>query len=192
VPDGSRRTGTAAAEIVLCGSSIMEGWTTSAADLAPLRTRNIAVGGTRVEDWAAWVRMKLEPLRPEAVVLYVGSNNLNGGDDSEDGIGVARKAVALLDDIRGRLPRTRLYYVSIAPSIARKHVWGEAEACNRAVAEAARTRPHLRFIDCTAALLAPDGSLRKDFYVEDGLHFTPKAYAVWKAVIGPVLHRDLG
>ena len=175
------------ADVVLAGSSFIEGWTTSKQDFAPLSTVNVGIGGTRVEHWMRWIDTLIVAFHPRAVVLYVGSNNIHGGDDSECGDDVAAKALKLCDLIMKRLPAVRLYYVSISPSIARNHVWAEARRCNELVAAGCSSRPRLRFIDCTAALLLPDGSLRPEIYGEDGLHYTPAGYVIWKHTIPPVL-----
>jgi lysophospholipase L1-like esterase len=184
-------SGFPARDVVLAGSSFMEGWTTSQSDLAPLRTANVGIGGTRVEHWMNWVDTLLVPFHPRAVLLYVGSNNIHGGDDSEQGEDVARKVLGLIDVILKKIPATRLYYVSISPSIARNHVWGEAQRCNELVAAGRLTRPRLSFIDCTSALLNTDGSLRPDIYGEDGLHYTPAGYVIWKHTIAPILIAEM-
>ena len=180
-----------ALDVVLAGSSFMEGWISSQTDLAPLRTANVGIGGTRVEHWMNWVDTLLVPFHPRAVLLYVGSNNIHGGDDSESGEDVARKVLGLVDVILKKIPSTRLYYVSISPSIARNHVWGESRRCNELVALGRLTRPRLSFIDCTTALLSPDGGLRPEIYGEDGLHYTPAGYVIWKNTIAPILLAEM-
>ncbi|MDR2634399.1 MAG: GDSL-type esterase/lipase family protein [Clostridiales bacterium] len=178
-------------EILLIGSSFMEFWSTSGEDLTPLKTYNLGVASTVVSDWAKWIDKFVVPFEPRAVVIYVGSNDINGGPFSKSGNAVAEEVKALFSDIRDRLDKTEIYYISIAPTIAREKVWSEAAENNRLVREYCEQKDYLHFIDCTDALLNEDKSLKYDIYRDDDLHFNEKGYEIWKSVIAPVLINDL-
>jgi lysophospholipase L1-like esterase len=189
--DSWRNKGYEKGEILLCGSSFIEYWESSEADLSPLTTYNVGVSSTVVSDWSKWVDKMIAPFAPRAIVLYVGSNDMHGSIGSKEGGKVADEVVALLEKIHERLPETTVYYISVAPTVLREKVWGEAEKCNAAVEKYCGEKDYLNFIDCTPALLNEDGSLKNDIYKSDKLHFNQKGYEIWKSAIAPVLIGDL-
>ncbi|MDR3186618.1 MAG: GDSL-type esterase/lipase family protein [Christensenellaceae bacterium] len=178
-------------QILLCGSSFIQYWTSSENDLAPLTTYNVGVEATVVSDWKKWIDLLILPFNPRAILLYVGSNDMHGSIGSKKGTVVADEVKELLTSIHEKLPQTIIYYVSIAPTIAREKVWDESSACNSEVSAYSKTREYLRFIDCTQALLNSDGSLKKEIYAKDNLHFNDAGYAIWKSVIAPILLDEL-
>jgi lysophospholipase L1-like esterase len=186
-----RERGYEEGEVLLCGSSFMEFWESSETDLAPLTTYNAGVTSTVVSDWDKWVDKLIVPFKPRAVVIYVGSNDIHGSIGSKEGGRVAEEVKTLFEKIHEKLPNTVVYYISIAPTIAREKVWNEAEKCNKAVEKYCGEKDYLRFIDCTPALLNADGSLKKEIYKSDTLHFNEKGYEIWKSVIAPILIDEL-
>ncbi|MDR2047212.1 MAG: GDSL-type esterase/lipase family protein [Clostridiales bacterium] len=179
--------GFAEGEILLAGSSFIEYWETSEADLQPLVTYNVGVAGTVVSDWDKYVDKLITPFRPRAILLYVGSNDIHGGVGSKKGETVAGEVEKLFEKIHQKLPGTAIYYISIAPTPLRKNVWAEADKSNKLVAAYCAERFYLNFFDCTAALLNEDGGLKTEIYRSDRLHFNEKGYAIWTDVIAPVL-----
>jgi lysophospholipase L1-like esterase len=178
-------------KVLLCGSSFMEYWESSEEDFLPLTTYNVGVSSTVVADWDKWVDKMIVPFKPRAVVIYVGSNDIHGSIGSKEGGAVAEEVKALFEKIHEKLPETVVYYISIAPTISREKVWDEAEKCNKAVEKYCAEKDYLKFIDCTPALLNADGSLKKEIYKSDNLHFNEKGYEIWKDVITPILIEDL-
>jgi hypothetical protein len=50
-----------------------------------------------------------------------------------------------------------------------------------------RMDPRLGYIDTASALLEPDGTLRDDVFIFDGLHMNATGYAAWTEVVRPVI-----
>jgi hypothetical protein len=50
----------------------------------------------------------------------------------------------------------------------------------------------VQYIDVATPMFAADGSLPADLFVADGLHPTPKLYAMWTAIIRPILLQRFG
>jgi len=53
-------------------------------------------------------------------------------------------------------------------------------------------KKHVQYIDVASSMLDPEGKLRADLFVEDGLHPTPKCYALWTSIIKPILLQRFG
>lgn len=58
---------------------------------------------------------------------------------------------------------------------------------NALIRDHCRTDNRLGYVDVDGPMLGWDEKPRKEFFVEDGLHLTPKGYAVWAALVRPFL-----
>ncbi|MGM9588221.1 MAG: GDSL-type esterase/lipase family protein [Candidatus Limivicinus sp.] len=179
-------------QVLLIGSSFMEYWKTSEADLGPLHTVNVGVGGTRVSHWKENIYTLIEPFHPRAIVVYVGSNDIDGSTKSKTGEAVAAELEEFFDLIQEAIPGTPVYYISIAPTPKRWNVWEDSNRCNELVAQLARERENLTFLDCTDVLLDENGQPIQEIFKSDDLHFNDQGYELWKSVIRPVLLEALG
>lgn len=178
-------------DVLLIGSSTMEFWSTSEADLGPLHTINAGVAGAKVENWRNHISDLVEPFHPRAIVIFIGSNDIDGSENSKSGEAVAEEMRQLFDEMEEALPGTPIYCISIAPTLQRWNVWDEASICNQLVKEMAEEREELHVIDCASVLLDDDGQPKSDIFRSDGLHFNEEGYRLWTTVIRPVLLEDL-
>ena len=124
------------------------------------------------------------PYEPAIIVYYCDSNDINAGENAEAISGRFREFVARA---HAKLPDTRVLFVSIkrAPQKQdRRDVLDEANARVRAYC---LTDKRPGFIDMNPALFDGDGNPRRDRYQENKLHFKPHAYAVFAAVIKPIM-----
>ena len=170
--------------VLLSGSSIMEQWQTSAADLTPLASVNIGIGGTRIFDHITYFPRLVRPFNPRALVIYAGSNDINGVPGvSKSGEQTAALALEYLRLVRTHFPSLPLFYVSIIEAPCKTALFGEIRAANRLIAAFMRAQPNMHFIDCSAALLNPAGAPDRSLYQQDMLHLLPAGYARWAACI---------
>ena len=58
---------------------------------------------------------------------------------------------------------------------------------NALIREYCDTDDRLGFIDVDGPMLGWDGKPRKDLFVADGLHLSPKGYALWTMLVQPFL-----
>ncbi|AJG98242.1 hypothetical protein LF65_01637 [Clostridium beijerinckii] len=170
----------------------MQNWETSKDDLAPLDTVNLAIGGTTVKSWETLYPKLIVPYKPKAIVFYVGSNDINGGIWSKTGDETFALIKQLFINIEAELGQVPIYYVSIAPTISRQNVWQDSNRCNELMEEYCKEKDNLHFINCTQALLNSDGSLKKEIYGKDLLHFNELGYKIWTPVIRDELNKQYG
>ena len=85
------------------------------------------------------------------------------------------------------MPETRIYVLSIKPSVLRWNVWPEAQAVNAGYREIARNDPLVHYVDVAGALLNDNGSVMTDIFVEDDLHLNDLGNAIWGAAIKAAL-----
>lgn len=128
--------------------------------------------GARLDDVIA--------LRPRAVVLYVGGNDLSILGD-EPGAAAAR-TVALLDRLRAELPDADLYVHALFAREARYA--GGVAAFNEALRD---TVPkHTTFLDFHD-LFATEAGAMDPRWSNDGIHLLGEAYLLWAKALRPYL-----
>ncbi len=170
---------------VLCiGSSSIRGWHGAIAeDLAPIRVIPRGFGGSNMNDALHFADRIVLPYKPRAVVVYEGDNDVAGGIAPEK---IADTFVALAAKIHKRLPATRIYFLSIKPSIRRWELWPQMQKANRLIAELCIEDKRLTYVDVAHGML-DDGKPRKDIFLDDNLHMNRAGYVIWRDALRPIL-----
>jgi beta-glucosidase len=154
------------------------------------RSINLGVEGDRVEN-TLWLvtHGALDGVRPDGIVLLIGTNNLNWNSQAAiaDGVGT------VVGEIRSRYPATRVLVLGLLP---RGPKWIEHErrdiiAINRRLAALEDGR-HVRFLDAGGAFLDASGRIRADLLPD--VHLSAEGYRaladLLRAAIGPLIVRN--
>lgn len=166
--------------IVLTGSSSFARWRTMEEDLAPLTVIPRGFGGSTMADVLHYVDRLVFPYNPRAVVIYEGDN------DTSDGVSpatIASQLTEIIAKIHAALPDTRVYVLSVKPSLARVGVWDKAQETTDLYKEIVAGDDRLHFIDVATPLLKANGTVMGDIFVEDGLHLNDKGNRIWATAI---------
>jgi lysophospholipase L1-like esterase len=178
-----------AAGVVFLGDSLTSRWATAGKPtwdrlFAPLDAVNLGVGEDRIENVLWRVRDgALDGLRPRAVVLLIGTNNLGHNTTGQVTEGLA----SLLGEIRQRQPGASVLLLGLLPraraasSPARERI----REVNRRFAGLADGE-RVRFLDVGGVLLEEDGTLSAAL-APDELHLSAEGYRRLGAALGPVL-----
>jgi lysophospholipase L1-like esterase len=169
-----------AAPIVMAGDSLIEAgpWNDLTGCLA---IANRGIGGDTTRRLLDRLDDVLS-LRPRAVFLMVGVNDL--------ALDVPREAtVGNLRDILGRLAGAGAhtfvnYVLPVTASYPKKRINNDVPQLNAAIAKLVADQPAMTAIDARPQLRGSDGTLREEF-AYDGIHLTPKGYAVLRDAIAP-------
>lgn len=182
--DRLKPAGAGADAILFVGSSSIRLWKTLDRDFPGLRVYNHGFGGSHLIDTIAYADRIVFPLKPATIVLYAGTNDINGGTPPET---VAEQFKQFVEMVREQLPETRILYIAIAANPSRWHLREKIQQANRLIEEQTRLDERLGFIDAFSAMLGPDGQPLPDIFVEDGLHMNAKGYAIWTELVRPRL-----
>ncbi len=178
--------------VVFIGSSSIRKWGTLAEDMKPFTALNHGFGGSKIKDSTYYLNRLVFPFDPRAVVLFAGTNDLNGVEgSSKNAEQVYDGFIDFVEAVRIKDAELPIYYISISPTNARWKVWDEAHKANELIAEYTATQDNVTFIDTTEQLLGADGQPNNDLFVWDGLHLNGDGYAVWTSIIKPILEADL-
>ncbi len=127
------------------------------------------------------------PYKPRLVLLYAGDNDIAAGKSPEEVLADFR---AFVRKIRAALPQTQIAYISIKPCPAREKYLDLIKTTNRLIKEYVEANDKLRFIDVFTPMLTQEGRPRPDLFLQDGLHPNARGYAVWTAIIRPILEQS--
>jgi hypothetical protein len=172
--------------IIFTGSSSIAYWETLPDDMKPLNVVNSAFGGAQYTELVDGVDDLVIFYRPVAVVVYAGDNDLVT-PSRKTPESVAGEVRHFVDQVHAKLPNTWIYVLSIKPSLARRHAWPKMKECNRLIEEFLRTQNRARFVDIASPMFDANGDLPPDLFIQDGLHPSAKCYAMWTAIIKPIL-----
>ncbi len=170
--------------IVFTGSSSIARWTTLAQDFPKLPVRNHGFGGSVVAEVTHFVDRIVVPYKPRMVVFYAGDNDLGRGNPPAQ---VASDFQAFFAAVRQSLPRTKIAFISIKPSILRANLFEQMKTSNALIKNWLAKQPNAVFIDVFTPMLDAKGAVRTDLFVADNLHMNPTGYAIWTRAVGPHL-----
>jgi lysophospholipase L1-like esterase len=179
--EGQDRQAPAIGGIVFVGSSTIRLW-----DLAKyfpgLPAINRGFGGSEIGDSVNHVDLLVIRHKPRTVIFYAGDNDIAAGKSPQQ---IANAFKAFAGKVRAALPDTRLAFIAIKPSIQRWALIAQIRQANALVREYCDADDHLGFIDVDGPMLGWDAKPRKDLFIADGLHLSPKGYALWTTLVEP-------
>lgn len=182
-------------QIVFIGDSITQGWEKEGREVwqrhyAPLNGLALGFGGDRTEN-VLWrlQQGEIDGIAPKVAVLMIGTNNT--GHRAENPATTAAGIKRLVNEIRQRLPQTKLLLLAIFPRGEKPGDGQRAinERVNQLIERFADGKA-LHFLNINAALLNADGTLSKDI-MPDLLHPNDKGYGLWQRAMAPTLDKLL-
>jgi len=167
--------------IVVTGSSSIRRWDQIEEDLAPLTVIPRGFGGSTMADLLHFADRIVLPYKPRAVVIYEGDNDTGSyGVPPAQIINELNELTAMIHHV---LPETRIFLISVKPSLARTEYWDVAQETNELYKKLATENDKIFYIDIATPLLNPDGTVMNDIFVEDDLHLNEKGTQIWAATI---------
>ena len=181
-----RKSAPAQGGIVFAGSSSIRLWKL-AESFAGLPAINRGFGGSELVDSVRYADRIVIPYRPRIVVLYAGDNDLASGKSPERVSADFKQFVA---KVHAALPKTRIIYIGIKPSVSRWKLIDKIRDTNRRIKDFATADPRLVFIDVERSILGPDGKPRPELFQPDGLHLNAAGYRLWADLVRPHLRLE--
>jgi|GEM_PF-949185 len=171
--------------VVFAGSSSIRLWNLEAA-FPGLRALNAGFGGSSIAECHHFAPRLIYPWKPDTVVFYAGDNDIAAGLTLDQ---IAQDFIAFATSLHAALPECRLIFLSIKPSASRWPLWAQAREANARVRSLCESigSPRLAYVDVASALLGPDGQPRPGLFLDDRLHLNDAGYALWQALLAPVL-----
>jgi lysophospholipase L1-like esterase len=173
--------------IVFTGSSSIRRWTDLQKDFPGLPVLNRGFGGSVANDLTVYAETIVIRHEPKILVTYTGSNDLNAKLTPPE---VLEDYTKFLNLVHGKLPQTKVILNAVKISLKRVTQIPQVHELNRLLQEWAKDKPWVRYVDSTSYLADDKGQPIRDFYVDDLLHLSPKGYAEWTKILGPILRDE--
>lgn len=169
--------------IVFTGSSSIRLWVDFKSFFPDHNAINTGFGGSETSDLIYYKDLLISQFNPKQVFIYEGDNDINSG---KSGIEVISDISSLVQDILDEGVEN-VVIISPKPSIARWALKEDYEKLNASLKVMTDLSDKVQFADVWSPMLNADGSLKKDIFIEDGLHMNKKGYDLWIKVIEPLL-----
>ena len=181
---------TTAPAVVFMGNSITDGWDNAHPEF--FTDNNFAcrgIGGQVSSQMLCRFRADVIDLRPKAVVILAGTNDIAGNNGPIESEHIAENIVSMAE--LALAAGIRPIICSVLP--AAKYPWRteiesvpeKIRALNDRLRQYAAERG-LTWVDYYSAMDAGDGSMRSE-YTRDGVHPTPEGYDVMERIVLPAL-----
>jgi lysophospholipase L1-like esterase len=169
--------------ILFVGSSSIRRWDVSKS-FPGLEVINRGFGGSQLADSVHFAPRIVLKHEPRIIILYAGDNDIAAGKTPEQ---VFADFQAFVRTVQKALPRTRIVFLSIKPSLRRWPLWPKMRQTNVLIERECKKDERLAYLDVAAPMVGTDGKPRPDLFVEDGLHLNEQGYALWTSILKPHL-----
>lgn len=174
--------------ILFIGSSSFTYWQEVADYFPGHKIINRAFGGSSLTDLIRYQDFIIYPYQPKQIVVYCGENDLSSSDTLKVET-VVNRFKQLYWDIRVRLPKVPISYVSMKPSPSRRGLMPKFKEANSQIKAFIATQKNATFIDIYPAMLQSDGQPIGEIFTADSLHMNAKGYAIWQKIMKPHLKK---
>ena len=141
---------------------------------------NRGFGGSHIEDSTYYAKRIVLPYEPKTIVLYAGDNDINAGKSPRRVFDDYRAFVA---KVHATLPKTRIIYIAIKPSIDRWTLVDNMRQANRMIRAETEKDKRLDFVDIDTPMIGDDGTPRAELFADDGLHLNDMGYELWTGLV---------
>jgi lysophospholipase L1-like esterase len=169
--------------ILFIGSSSIRKWNLGKS-FPDRATINRGFGGSEIVDSTHFAPRILLVHEPRIVVLYAGDNDLARGRTPQ---GVHEDFQKFVKIVHDKLPKTRILFVAIKPSIKRFMLLDRIRQANELIKKDCARDERLVFVDVFTPMLGKDGKPRGELFVKDGLHLNARGYQLWADLVRPHL-----
>lgn len=176
-------------DLVFIGSSSIVYWDTLKDDFKAYSLVKAGFGGSKIQDAIDAFDRVVKIHHPKLVVLFSGTNDLNGEPDSAEATYVVEKVGEFHALMKKELPDSKLFYLSLTPAPCRFHVFHEVAKANRLIKHLAKEKG-FTFVDLQAAFL-DEGKPKPELFIEDMLHMNGKGYAIWISTLKPQIDQAM-
>nr|WP_299337728.1 SGNH/GDSL hydrolase family protein [Allomuricauda sp.] len=161
--------------IVFTGSSSIRLWEDLQERFPENQILNTGFGGSQSSDLANFTDELILNYNPAKVFIYEGDNDIF---DKKRPKQIIETFNTILNKLEKEQPDMDVVLISAKPSISRWHLRGKYRRLNRKLQKIAQERSGVAFVDVWTTMLNKR-KLKKDLFIEDGLHMNTKGYDLW-------------
>lgn len=172
--------------VLFIGSSTIRMWKTLAQDFPQAQVINRGFGGSEIVDSTHFAERLIFPHAPKQVFIRAGGNDIHAGKTPEQVFADFKDFVA---KVHGKLPETEIVFIALSPSVARWPEAGRERSLNGMVADFAKGKPRVKYLDAADVSLDANGQPRPELFISDKLHFNAEGYKLLAERVRPAVQR---
>ncbi len=177
--------------VLIAGSSAVDRWISAQSAFPSYNVINNAIGGTTTSQWLVLYKQLIVPYKPDAVVLFVGSNDI-GDSGRISGKRSAERITLLIRKLRASLGKdVPIFYVSMLINWRRQRAWKEERNSNAAVKKFCGKTQNVYYIDVASSFLNGSGYPIRSLFDTDLLHPNSQGYKIFRQIIGKKVRKVL-
>jgi lysophospholipase L1-like esterase len=132
---------------------------------------------------------ELDGLKPKAVVIHIGTNNLAGTKNARENTPaeIAEAIGLIVDRVQAKCPGAKIVLMAVFPRGEKPTDPKRAKIAdiNRIIVKLGE-KPGVTYLDLTTKFTNADGTISKDV-MGDFLHPAAKGYAIWAEALKPLI-----
>jgi len=171
--------------VVFTGSSSIRIWENLFEIFKDSTIVNTGFGGSKASDLLYYIDELVINFNPKKVVIYEGDNDINSGQDINF---IYKNILKIIERIKNKNDKIKIILISAKPSISRWHLRDKYIQLNQKYRELANKSDFIEFADTWSAMVE-NGVLKKDIFIEDGLHLNEKGYEIWEKTLKKVFYK---
>ncbi len=165
--------------IVFTGSSSIRMWRNLQDQFPEDQIINTGFGGSQTSDLKHFLNELILDYNPSQVFIYEGDNDIFAKKRPNV---IIETMQGIVHSLKARNPKIKIVLISAKPSISRWHLRGRYKRLNKRLNKLALNTPGVFYADVWTTMLHRR-KLKKDLFIEDGLHMNAKGYDLWYEVI---------
>jgi lysophospholipase L1-like esterase len=168
--------------VLFVGSSSIVYWETSIS-FPEFPVINRGFGGASLPEIIHYYDDIIKKHSPSILVVY-SDIDVENGKSPDEAVNAFKE---LVNKVKKDFPETQILILSIKPALIDNFIGKDVRKnkliSNKLLLEYCNEERNLHFVDITPPMLKPDGSLRSDIFLSDGMHMNSLGYALWSPII---------
>lgn len=169
--------------ILFIGSSSIRLWKTIDEDLKPYHPIRRGFGGAKISDVAIYLPRLIGENSFQALVFFVGGNDLWGAKDDKTPKEILDLGNALVKKVRQENPQAPIFFIEITPSPRREYLAKKEINLNNALRTVCSQNKNVHFIETMNSFLTEDKKRTAKWFSDDELHMNHQGYKLWAKLI---------
>jgi len=161
--------------IIFTGSSSIRYWKDVQKRFPEHQILNAGFGGSQAYDLLYHLENLVLKYQPKKVFIYEGDNDIFSKKKPKEIIVTTKE---IIKKIKDKNPDTSIVLISVKPSISRWNLRKKYKKLNREFQEISNTDDKIFYADVWNIMLKRR-KVRKDIFIEDGLHMNKIGYELW-------------
>ena len=161
-------------KVCFFGSSTFTLWNAAETVFEDYNAINLGFGGSTLASCTWFFERIFKNINSiDSIIIYAGDNDLGEGRHPEEVILFFEN---LLKKTREKYGDIKFTFISIKPSIARKHIQSSIHYTNMCIKKMIDKDDNAFYVDIFNDFLDKNGNANRKYFEEDGLHFNDRGY----------------